>query len=1651
MINLAKKLNISTGFFSLAFPVYFLALATLFNTYLGYQPETETYKPAVSALDVSLGSNSPICSGTTLQLTSTVTNASGPFSYVWSGPAQFTSGVANPFRQNTVVTHSGNYMVTVTQISSGMTGVASISVTVNQSATVNAGPDQQKCKGASVVLNGAFGGSASTAFWTASVPGGLFSPNNTTLNAQYSPPPNFTGNITITLTTDDPPGLCPAAVDALEVGWYDINGIVCNEVLNVALDEDCHVTIFPDMIVEGNNVPNDLYEVVVFDNNVPIGNVVNGSHIGATLDVIVKNKCDNNTCESTLVIFDQIKPKLDCEPVFLSCYITNFEPDYLKNILGISAAEPTITDNCGIQDITYSDQWVTLGCNGTVNGVSDINGYVRRKWVAEDPSGNVDSCVQFLYFKEIGLSDVQLPVDFTLTNCTNPDTTPVNTGMPFVINSGIKFPLYPFNNFCGVLVEYEDQILPACGGSRTVLRAWTIFDACAPTVQGQNPRTFVQAINIVDNGTPEVICPADMTVDMTPLDCCAPVNLPDVVVTDACSAINDATAVVTTSGGGVLFSGAAVLQPVNTGGPNDTLAVFGTTSCLPGGTHNVQYTIEDKCTLISTCNFTLTVVDNTTPVAACDEFTNVSITQSGMSLVNASTFDDGSWDNCGFIAFKARRRDENTCQLTGKFYDQVKFCCEDVGDTIYVVLRVYDVAVPAGEVSTTLFEDNSNDCEVAVYVEDNIKPQCVPPANVTVSCENFDPSLWAYGFASGVDNCCGDSVTVQTSYANFDTICSRGTINRTFRAFDCQGNNKTCSQRIVVTYEQDFYIRFPDDVTVADCDDAGNYGQPVFFGEDCELLAVSHTDEVFTVVPDACVKLERTWTVINWCTYDPNQGFTFVPNPNPNAQPNHPTNLTGPTVSPQGTPAPWAPTVVKLNPNDPSPTNFSTFWNPATNSYKYKQIIKISDNVAPQVFDCPDTTVLYCDLTNNNPNLWNQPYWFDPLANMNDLCEGPAPLSVEASDLCAKANVDIRFLLFLDLDNNGTMETVISSTNPPTPGTVNFNNANTPNYGGGISRIFDNRPISVNQKYRWAIQFATSGAFKTANLRWNSIAQSNNYVIPELPFGVHKIKWIITDGCGNERICEYKFEVKDCKPATVTCNNGLSVNIGPDLNVKVFIADFIADAEDNCTPDSLLEFSFRKAGTGVGYPEDNNGNPITSLDFGCWAVDTQVMEVWVRDLAGNVDRCSTYIVIQDPSGFCTTNINHVSVAGALLTEDIDGLEDGYVEIQGTQPGGVPFSLFQMTNDLGNFKFSDVVPISGNYTITPTKDDNHLNGVTTYDLVLISQHILGIQPLGSPYKMIAADANKNGSITTIDIVELRRLILGIIDDLPNNTAWRFIDKSFVFPDMNNPFMTDFPEVKTVTDIQNSKMDENFVAVKVGDVNGTSVPNSLMDVDERSSGVWNLDVMADKVKGLQAGDVTTVRFFTDQPVLGYQFTLIFPELDVLDVQAVRGVTEDNFGVFEREHAITTSWFGSEPVEFLVTFRAKSAGDLNQMLTVSNSITKSEAYSQEGDKLDVQLRYGQQDGAVAVGVGFELYQNIPNPFINKTVIGFNLPEATEATLTVYDEMSRVIHQENGRFGKGYNTIAIESSKLNSAGLLYYKVETATDSAVRTMIRVR
>jgi len=1432
--------------------------------------------------------------------------------------------------------------------------------------------------------------------------------------------------------------------------------LTCNNLVQISLDQDCSVDVLPDMILEGgtpNQCPNGNLVVEMKIAGAWVPAVVNSSHINQTIQMRVRDLNSGQSCWGYALIEDKLAPVIDCSDITLTCAVTNYTPADLNN-MGIAGAFPDIDENCGSYTTNYGDTWFDLPCNGSINGLTNISAYVRRAWTVTDNSGNVATCTQFIYFQRRHIADVHFPADVTITDCVNPNTDPcTGTGSPYITDFGTNFSLYCGANFCEMNTAYTDQILPICDGTYKILRTWVVYDWClptSPTPPFTNPFYYIQVIKVADMAGPVVQCPANLTIGTNPYDCERDYDMPDVIIEDACSRISSIVATWKDAGQvSHTLTGSLTDFPGNNHWDPDTLGVVGIANDLPIGLTKITYTITDDCGNQTICSFNVTVEDDVQPAAICQQVTTVSIGVDGMVLVPSASFNSGSYDNCSQVYLKVRRMDSNGCQSNGAFYDAVKFCCSDINDTVTVVLRVYDVPVPAGEVSLSFQEEHSNECMVQVYVQDKLKPVCQSPANTTVTCENFDPSLWAYGQPTATDNCCLDTVTTSVNYSLFDTVCNRGTITRTFRAYDCGNNSSQCTQRIVVTYNQDYWVKFPDDKIITVCDGSGTYGEPTIYDKDCELTAISYTDEIFTVVTDACFKIERTWTIINWCTYNTNVPCTYVPNPSPNPTVNHPSNLPGPVVGPGFVGQNPANTVVKINSTDPAATNYGTFWSANANCYVYKQIIKIIDTQDPVIAACPTSPVEVCDLTPNDGQFWNQTYWWDATCESHDLCEAPTDLCITATDACSGNNINARYLLFLDLDGNGSMETVINSQNAPNSGTVNYNNAGNANYTGGEVRTFDGRGVPFGSLYRFALQSTTSGANKTFCMRWNTLNSPSSYTVPQLPYGTHKIKWFVEDGCGNESTCEYTFVVKDCKKPTVVCLNGLSINIMQTGMIDIWASDFLQYAEDNCTPADKIDIAIRKSGTGTGFPIDPaTGGPQKSVIYNCDELGTQYVELWARDKAGNADFCETYILVQDNMGNCT-NVAKATVAGAIKTEVTNpatsAVEDVKVDINSMpNPAAPSMSMFVNTNNQGQFNFN-AIPVANNYSITPAKDVDHLNGVSTLDLLLINRHILGQEPLNTPYKMIAADANNSGSITTFDIVELRKLILGIYNELPSNNSWRFVKGDFAFPNPSNPFQTAFPEVIDVMNLSQPGVNNaNFVAVKIGDVNNTAVANNLVSSDDRSAGVVYFDVQD---KAVKAGEEVVVDFNAAGQAAGFQFTLAHKGLNVVDIIPGAKTSADNFAVFADKNVITTSVDGGE--SFSVKFVAVADGKLSDMIKTTSEITNAEAYNSKGERMEVAIRFNTENGSV-VANGFELFQNTPNPVSNETAIKFTLPEAANATLTITNAEGRTIKTINGSFNKGNNTITISRNELES-GILFYQLDTPTDSAVKKMIVIK
>lgn len=84
-----------------------------------------------------------------------------------------------------------------------------------------------------------------------------------------------------------------------------------------------------------------------------------------------------------------------------------------------------------------------------------------------------------------------------------------------------------------------------------------------------------------------------------------------------------------------------------------------------------------------------------------------------------------------------------------------------------------------------------------------------------------------------------------------------------------QPTESSCIQRITLLADPEpIVINFPTDKIYGCKDDIQN-DSPTWITGPCDVLGVNVMEQVFEVSPDACYKIYRNFTVINWCTYRP--------------------------------------------------------------------------------------------------------------------------------------------------------------------------------------------------------------------------------------------------------------------------------------------------------------------------------------------------------------------------------------------------------------------------------------------------------------------------------------------------------------------------------------------------------------------------------------------------------------------------------------------------------------------------------------------------------------------------------------------------------------------------------------------------------------
>jgi gliding motility-associated-like protein len=558
------------------------------------------------------------------------------------------------------------------------------------------------------------------------------------------------------------------------------------------------------------------------------------------------------TCVQTVTVVDNIPPTITC-PAAVNrtadagkCYATSVP-------LGL----PTASDNCSVASVTN-------------NAPAQFPiGTTTVTWTATDVAGLTATCTQ-----TVTVTDGQPPV---ITCPANKSGISPDAGKCYATGVSLGMPVTSDN--CAVASVTNNAPAQFPVGTTTVV--WTVTDASGLTA------TCNQTVTVVDNIAPSITCPPNLSgispdagkcyatgvalgTPVTSDNCTvasvtnnAPAQFP-VGTTTVVWTVKDAAGLTATcsqtvtvvdniaptitcpanlanvpmDAGKCYASGVSLGTPVYSDNCTGSTVTNNAPAQFPIGTTTVTWTVKDAAGNTSTCNQTVTVVDNQLPSIICPP--NKTLISANPGLCYATGISLGTpttSDNCGVAS----------------------------------VTNNAPVQYPVGTttVTWTVTDANGNtkSCNQSVTVVDTEAPHIICPSSLTdvpADAGSCSASGLDLGTPVTSDNCGIQSVT-----NNAPSSFPMGTTLVIWTAKDIHNNTATCMQTVEVVDLTPPTITCPANLTGILADAGKCYATGVSLG----TPVTSDNCGVANVTNDAPAQFPLGTTTVTWTATD-NSGLT---------------------------------------------------------------------------------------------------------------------------------------------------------------------------------------------------------------------------------------------------------------------------------------------------------------------------------------------------------------------------------------------------------------------------------------------------------------------------------------------------------------------------------------------------------------------------------------------------------------------------------------------------------------------------------------------------------------------------------------------------------------------------------------------------------
>ena len=195
-----------------------------------------------------------------------------------------------------------------------------------------------------------------------------------------------------------------------------------------------------------------------------------------------------------------------------------------------------------------------------------------------------------------------------------------------------------------------------------------------------------------------------------------------------------------------------------------------------------------------------------------------------------------------------------------------------------------------------------------------------------------------------------------------------------------------------------------------------------------------------------------------------------------------------------------------------------------------------------------------------------------------------------------------------------------------------------------------------------------------------------------------------------------------------------------------------------------------------------------------------------------------------PTRSATNEFNETSRSNPLYGHIQGYKTDSWISIPDVIVNTFGANCDHTTTSNSSAHFNYYLPTTCHGPLCMTYHTIPLDGVTTFDLIYIGRHLLGIEPFTRAQQFLAADVDRSGVVSSLDMIDLRMMILSIHDNWQNSKNVIFVSTQdyYTMQSMIDNTGTVNPVfLKTVgtTDDCLSSAFRNRQAIKTGDINGS----------------------------------------------------------------------------------------------------------------------------------------------------------------------------------------------------------------------------------------